>query len=98
MAAATKNTLQGDQDSARAESKKAGFLVLKILLGFFLVVASVDGYFVYKALSTNTGVVVDNYYQIGLHYNEIIAQAQKEKLAKENGKSLPEFKVPADMQ
>lgn len=61
------------------ESKKEGRKVLFYLLGFFVVFASVDAFFVYKAVSTNTGVVAENAYEIGLNYNEIIAESKKDK-------------------
>ncbi len=61
-------------------NKKAGRRALFYLLGFFVIFASVDAFFVYKALSTHTGVVAENAYEIGLNYNEVIAEAKKQKL------------------
>ena len=61
------------------ESKKTGRLVLLALIGFFVVFASVDAFFVYKALKSNSGTVVDNPYEMGLKYNEIIARSKELK-------------------
>ncbi len=61
------------------KSKIAGKRILWSFLAFFLVFASVDVFFVYKAISTNTGVVAENSYEIGLNYNKIIAEAKKRK-------------------
>lgn len=59
--------------------KKDGRRVLFYLIGFFVIFASVDAYFVYKAFSTHTGVVVENAYEKGLNYNDIIEEAKKRK-------------------
>lgn len=59
---------------------KDGRRVLLAFLSFFVVFASVDAFFVYKAISTLPGVVSENAYEIGLHYNKIIAEAEKRKL------------------
>ncbi len=67
------------------ESKKFGKKVFLALLGFFVLFAGVDTFFVYKALSTNTGVVAEHPYERGLHYNDILAEAKKR--AKENAGS-----------
>ncbi len=57
--------------------KKDGRRVLIYLLAFFAVFASVDAFFVYKALSTNTGVVSENAYEQGLRFNDVIDEAEK---------------------
>ncbi len=59
------------------QSKKDGRRFFLILFGFFVIFASVDAFFVYKALSTNTGVVSENAYEQGLRYNDILAEAKK---------------------
>lgn len=59
------------------QSRKAGFKILTYFLLFFLVFGSVNAYFVYKALSSNTGVVAENSYEIGLNYNKILEEAKK---------------------
>lgn len=68
-----KNTYVSDAD----QSKRDGRLFLLVIIGFFLVVASVDAFFIYKALSTHSGVVAENAYEIGLNYNDVIAEAKK---------------------
>lgn len=59
------------------ENKKAGHWLLAWLIGFFVVFASVDAYFVYTALSTHTGVVAENSYEVGLKYNDILQEAKR---------------------
>ncbi|MBV1901885.1 MAG: FixH family protein, partial [Kordiimonadaceae bacterium] len=44
-------------------------------VAFFAVLFIWDGFFVYTATSTHTGVVEDNTYNRGLNYNETIAAA-----------------------
>jgi nitrogen fixation protein FixH len=64
-------------DHDKTAQKKYGKRVLIYLLAFFAVFASVDAFFVYKALSTNTGVVSENAYEQGLRFNDIIDEAEK---------------------
>ena len=79
-----------EQEALEAlESKKTGRIVLFALLAFFIVFASVDAYFVYKALSSNTGVIVENPYEQGLKYNEIIKRAKEIKNQTENNDDNP---------
>lgn len=59
------------------DSKKDGRIVLFALLAFFTTFATVDAYFVYKAITTHSGVVAENAYEIGLNYNDILAEADK---------------------
>ena len=47
--------------------------VLAILVTFFAIVFAVNGVFLYAALSTHTGVVSDEPYRKGLHYNDRVA-------------------------
>ena len=54
-----------------------GLRVLLWFLGFFLVLCSVNALFVFKALETHPGTVVDNPYQEGIHYNEMLDKAEK---------------------
>ena len=68
-------------NTEHAQSKKTGRIVLFALIGFFIIFATVDAFFVYKALSTNTGLVAENPYERGLRFNEVIAEAQKKKNA-----------------
>lgn len=72
------------EECEKEKSQKAGRKFLLGLILFFLAVATVDGYFVYKALSTHTGVVVDKPYERGLKYNEIIAEAKRQKDERNN--------------
>ncbi len=56
--------------------RKSGFLVLMSLLAFFVVFASVDAFFIYKALSTHTGVIEEHTYEKGLAFNQALEQAR----------------------
>lgn len=60
-------------------TKNDGRNVLLAFMAFFVVFATVDAFFVYKAISTLPGVVSENAYEIGLNYNKIIAEAKKRK-------------------
>jgi len=65
------------------------YIPLYIVL-FFVVFMSVDAFMVYKAVSTQTGVVTQNAYEKGLHYDHYLKQeaAQPDldqKLVLENG-------------
>lgn len=61
-------------------TKNDGRNVFLAFIAFFVIFASVDAFFVYKAISTLPGVVSENAYEIGLNYNKIIAEAKKRKL------------------
>lgn len=52
--------------------------VLLGLIGFFLIVFAVNGYFLYSALSTHTGVVANEPYRKGLAYNDRIAADERQ--------------------
>jgi nitrogen fixation protein FixH len=69
-----------DVQTLQQANKKEGRKALFYLLSFFVIFASVDAFFVYKAISTHTGVVAENAYEIGLNYNDVIAEAKKQKL------------------
>lgn len=56
--------------------RKSGFRVLISLLAFFVVFASVDAFFIYKALSTHTGVIEEHTYEKGLAFNQALKQAR----------------------
>jgi len=43
---------------------------------FFLVVAILDGIFVYTAITTQTGVITDKAYEKGIAYNKILNKAE----------------------
>lgn len=69
---------KNDNDpDVKAQSREAGIRVLFWISGFFLVFASVDAWFVYKAVTTNSGVVAENAYEIGVNYNDVIAEARQ---------------------
>lgn len=52
--------------------------VLAAVLGFFGAVFLVNGIFLYAALSTYTGVVAEEPYRKGLHYNQRIAAGERQ--------------------
>lgn len=57
-----------------------GWKVLAIFVGFFIVVASVDGVMIYKAVKTFSGEVVAHPYERGLAYNRDIARAREQAM------------------
>jgi nitrogen fixation protein FixH len=57
-----------------------GWKVLAIFVTFFLVVASVDGVMMYKAVKTFSGEVVAHPYERGLAYNRDIARAREQAM------------------
>ncbi len=75
------------------KSKQFGFRILFSFLAFFIVFSSVDAFFVYKALSTHTGVVSENAYEIGLNYNKIIAEAKKRKVDNYDSRNAEPFSL-----
>ncbi len=62
----------------RAHQPLTGRHVLVALLTFFGVIFAVNGYFLYAALSTHTGVVSVEPYRKGLAYNERIAADERQ--------------------
>lgn len=52
--------------------------VLAIFLGFFGVIFAVNGYFLYSALSTHTGIVANEPYRKGLAYNSRISADERQ--------------------
>jgi nitrogen fixation protein FixH len=52
--------------------------VLWVLLGFFAAVFAVNGAMIYSAVSTYSGLVANEPYRKGLHYNERIAAAERQ--------------------
>lgn len=46
------------------------------IVAFFVVVAILDGIFVYLATSSHTGVVTKHAYEEGLNYNDTVAEAE----------------------
>ena len=59
-----------------AESQRAVRKVALIMGAFFVVFIVVDALFVTLALRTYRGVVVENAYEKGLHYNDVIHAAR----------------------
>jgi nitrogen fixation protein FixH len=59
--------------SARREKGLRGHHVLGLFLTFFAAVFVANGAMIYSALSTHTGLVANEPYRKGLHYNERIA-------------------------
>ena len=57
-----------------------GWHVLAVFLFFFGMIFSVNGLFLYKALSTHTGVVSVEPYRKGLAYNERIAADEAQRV------------------
>lgn len=68
-----------EQTSQPQAKNSTGRTVLYAFLGFFAVFAAVDAFFVYTAVTTNTGVVTENSYERGLHYNDLLDEARKRK-------------------
>ncbi len=64
--------------SARVETGRqiTGRKVLAMLIGFFIVVASVNGVFIYVGITTWPGLVTDRAYEEGLAYNRTLAAAR----------------------
>ncbi|MBX9591297.1 MAG: FixH family protein [Hyphomonadaceae bacterium] len=62
---------------ARRQSLRDGH-VLGIFLGFFAVVFMVNGAMIYSAVSTHSGLVANEPYRKGLHYNERIVAGDRQ--------------------
>jgi nitrogen fixation protein FixH len=76
--------------SMQHKMPKNGQFILLCFLGFFGFIGAVDAYFVYTALTTNTGMVTEQPYEKGLAYNDILNKAKhqpeiKEESSYENG-------------
>jgi len=71
-----------DRKSATAHTPRLrGWHVLAVFLGFFATVFVVDGFMIYKAVSTFGGIETQDAYRRGLAYNErIAAGAEQERL------------------
>lgn len=57
----------------RTNKALSGRQVLVMVLAFFATVFAVNGAMIYSALSTHTGLIANEPYRKGLHYNERIA-------------------------
>ena len=60
-------------------ARRPGWWIPWAFVGFFVVVFAANGAMVWVAMSTFTGVVDPRYYQTGLHYNRLIAEAERQK-------------------
>lgn len=49
----------------------------KAIVASFAVIFAVNGFFIYMAVSGFDGLVEDNYYEKGLHYNDALQQAKR---------------------
>jgi len=58
------------------QPKKSDKYIPYYFVAFFVFLAIADGFFVYLAASTHTGVVKEHAYEKGLNYNQVV-QAQK---------------------
>ena len=58
----------------------SGKLILLYFVMFFGFIATMDGIFVYMAISTQTGVVTDQAYERGLAFNDIVEKAKSQPL------------------
>ena len=65
-------------DPRHVDGALTGRHVLLILVGFFGIIFAVNGWFLYSALSTHTGVVALEPYRKGLAYNERIAAEERQ--------------------
>ncbi|MDX2202255.1 MAG: FixH family protein [Hyphomicrobiaceae bacterium] len=74
---------------ARREQGLKGSHVLAAFLAFFGVIFLVNGSMIYKAIATNGGLVANEPYRKGLHYNERIAAFERqERLGWSDGVTL----------
>jgi nitrogen fixation protein FixH len=62
----------------RQQEGLRGRHVLWVFLGFFATVFIVNGAMIYSAVSTYSGLVANEPYRKGLHYNERIAAAERQ--------------------
>lgn len=65
-------------DPRQLEGTLQGRHVLALLLAFFGVIFAVNGYFLYAALTTHSGVVAAEPYRKGLAYNARIAADERQ--------------------
>ncbi len=63
----------------KEKSRAAGLKVLLMLVAFFLLIAGVNAIFIYKAVATHTGTIVDSPYERGLDYNKTLAAARAQE-------------------
>jgi nitrogen fixation protein FixH len=73
-----------ETEADKMKQDRTGRNFLFGLLGFFAVLITVNTIFVYSALSTHRGTVVENPYEVGLHFNDVIKEAQRRKVEKQS--------------
>lgn len=61
--------------------------ILICFIAFFGVIIAVNSFFLYSAITTQTGVVTDDAYKKGLAYNDVLTQAKEQP----NLKDKPSF-------
>lgn len=49
----------------------------KAIVASFVAIFAVNGFFIYKAVSSFDGIVEDNYYEKGLNYNDVVQQGKR---------------------
>ncbi|MBX3495455.1 MAG: FixH family protein [Parvibaculum sp.] len=69
----------GDYRPTNRFGALTGRRVLFAFVGFFGVVFAVNGFFIYKALSTFDGVEVDGAYQKGRAYNHLLERMEEQR-------------------
>jgi len=65
-----------DAEALKQRRAKDNKRIPLYFVAFFVVLALLDGLFIYLATSTHTGVVTQQAYEQGLNYNRTVAQAE----------------------
>lgn len=68
-----------NQSVSQASKAKSKSKIPWMIAGFFVILALLDSYFVYTAVSTHNGVRVESAYEKGLAYNDTIAAYDKQR-------------------
>lgn len=74
----TANVIRDPSKGSQSPDRLRGGHVLAVFLGFFFVIFAVNGYFLFAALSTHSGVVAIEPYRKGLAYNDRIAADERQ--------------------
>jgi nitrogen fixation protein FixH len=69
---------------SEVQKKKYNKIIPLYFVAFFVVLAILDGIFVYLAVNSQTGLVTENAYEKGIRYNQAIEQAERDKDVKHN--------------
>lgn len=64
------------QEKSEQEKKRLNKIIPLYFVAFFIILAILDGIFVYLALDSHNGVTTKNAYEKGLEYNQSITQAE----------------------